>query len=730
MKIPQKPIIIAGLAVSIVIIVGLCAFFFFQVIRQDEPSEKESEYIGYVNEYTTLEKIGDNTYRATISSLPGITPDGLEMKPIWKENGEEYIADQNFFSVISSGMDTEVEALYDIDGIMEKGQISTWSPQVFLNGEEVTPISDQPTLLVFDPINENYKENTLEWDYGICKRYLRLIEGAVFELYIFDGNPNGDIEIKSNSNGDLAPAGYYAIDSNRISIEGFRVEGDKKIIPKDSWDNLDYPVEVDDSFSSSPQGYIENSAFSYSATRNSSGLNYAYRASNVEIGQSTWWWSEGKMYTVYRGYIYFNTRAIPSNATIDSAYLRLKISQVSFYNTSVNNFDLVLQNGQPTYPHIPLAYSDFYRGYYSGNGGSISTNDMGGNTNRNMNLNSTGLGWINKGGDTKFVLRSSRDINGNAPTMATSLNTITQELVRLSYYPPAVTFIVNYTVPSPIMIINQSSLTFGDVREGSFKDMNFPVSNTGVATLTGSVSGLSSPFSCVSNCSFSINPGMSENVTVRFAPISQGSFSDTTIFTSDGGNLNKSVSGTGIMAGCIPPNTSNMDYTISSTALGGDTTCIIRTGNTEGVENGDIIIGSGITVQMESNTELVFDDGNSIFINGTIAKTADNSVIKKGNIAMATDECDSDSDCSSDTACSGFSNTCDESGTYTNYYCNNPSDSTCEYSTANCTRNTDNDSCTGPSSACGYGSCSSTQRPGSWNCSSGSCSDYSCSYMF
>jgi len=743
MKISQKPLIIAGLILSIVIILGLCLFFFLQVTRQGEPPEKEGEFIGYVNEYTTLEKIGDNTYRATISSLPGITADGLEIKPIWKEDGESYMAEQNIFAVAVDGRDTEVEALYDIDGIIKKGQTSAWSPQVFLNGEEVQPVSDEPVLLAIDPINENYKENTLEWDYGICKRYLRLIEGAVFELYIFNENPNGDIEIKSNSQGDLEPAGYYAIDSNRIPVEGFRVEGDKKILSKESWDNIDYPVEVDDSFSSSPQGYIENSTFSYSATRNSTGLNYAYKSTDLEIGQSTLWWSEGKMYTIGRGYIYFDTRAIPNNATINSAYLRLNVMQVSFYNTSVNNFDLVVQNGQPTYPHMPLTYSDFYRGYYSGNGGSISTNIMHQNSWSNINLNSTGLGWINKGGYTKLVLRSSRDINGNAPTMALSINTISQELVRLSYYPPAVTFIVNYTVPSPIMTISQSSLTFGDVREGSSKDMNFSVSNIGVATLTGSVSGLSSPFSCVSNCNFSIEPSQSENVTLRFAPTSQGSFSDTAVFTSNGGNLNRSVSGNGTIAGCIPADTMDMNYTISSATLGGDTTCIIRTGNTEGVENGDIIIGSGITVQMEDNTELVFNDGRSIFINGTIAKTATNSVIKKGHLAGAgcTDDCSplgstgeqcsgnyvqtrtcGDYDADSCFEWSSWSNTtnCDSSDgcvgtTYRNYYCSGGS---CTYSSSY------NDSrCITCTNDCSYSGQTGTQCSGNY-VQTRTCGDY------
>ena len=74
MKIPQKPIIFAGMALTVIVIAALCVFFALQVMKESEAPEK-GQFIGYVNEYTALEKIGDNTYRATISSLPALTPD-------------------------------------------------------------------------------------------------------------------------------------------------------------------------------------------------------------------------------------------------------------------------------------------------------------------------------------------------------------------------------------------------------------------------------------------------------------------------------------------------------------------------------------------------------------------------------------------------------------------------------------------------------------------------------
>ena len=135
-------------------------------------------------------------------------------------------------------------------------------------------------------------------------------------------------------------------------------------------------------------------------------------------------------FTIYRGYVWFDTSAIPDDALIYSAVLHLRGSA----DSSVVDFDITIQNGQPTYPTEPLAVGDFDRTFYSGGGGSLTTVGYNAAGDNAIDLNSTGLSWIDVAGVTKFALRSSREINADEPAGA--------EFVRFST--AATTLTVNY----------------------------------------------------------------------------------------------------------------------------------------------------------------------------------------------------------------------------------------------------------------------------------------------
>jgi hypothetical protein len=124
---------------------------------------------------------------------------------------------------------------------------------------------------------------------------------------------------------------------------------------------------------------------------------------------TTYW----NCYFIGRGALYFNTTSIPSTAAITNAKLTL---DYSYYGDdfSATDFDIVVTNGQPTYPHAVLETGDYNKAYYSGNGGSINTLNLP--SPFDITLNSTGISWINRGGMTKFILRSNRDISGTTPT--------------------------------------------------------------------------------------------------------------------------------------------------------------------------------------------------------------------------------------------------------------------------------------------------------------------------
>ncbi|HIG98985.1 MAG TPA: LamG domain-containing protein, partial [Thermoplasmata archaeon] len=173
---------------------------------------------------------------------------------------------------------------------------------------------------------------------------------------------------------------------------------------------MTFPVVVDPTltvYSSSNDGYIYANNANYNTVRNATSGTVGSSATTLYLGQRKF----GSTYFVYRGFILFNTTALPSNAYIDNATISLYKNS----DYSSTDFLLTVQNGQPTYPHSPLQSTDYNKDYYSGNGGSFNTSGFGSGYN-NINLNTNGISWLNKTGWTKLCLRSNRDINGNAPT--------------------------------------------------------------------------------------------------------------------------------------------------------------------------------------------------------------------------------------------------------------------------------------------------------------------------
>jgi hypothetical protein len=170
-----------------------------------------------------------------------------------------------------------------------------------------------------------------------------------------------------------------------------------------------FPVVIDPTltvYSTSSDGYIYNSGTNYNTVRTASSGTVDSTGTYISIGQKT---GAGSTYYIYRGFVFFNTSALPSNAYLDSATLSLYKKD----DYSTTDFDITVQNGQPTYPHNPMQSSDYNKNNYAGNGGSLNTAQF---TNGYNDIRLTSLTWITKGGTTKLCLRSSRDINGNTPT--------------------------------------------------------------------------------------------------------------------------------------------------------------------------------------------------------------------------------------------------------------------------------------------------------------------------
>jgi len=147
-------------------------------------------------------------------------------------------------------------------------------------------------------------------------------------------------------------------------------------------------------------------------------------------------------YLIFRSFVYFDTSSIHEDAIISNATLSLYFNHDEYVAT---DFDIVIQNGQPVYPHEPLEINDFYYLHYSGNGGSVNTSGLSFDKYTNIQMNVTGMSWIQKGpgAKTKLALISSRDIDRIAPSGDEAIPFETSESGN-GYRPKLV---VHYTLP-------------------------------------------------------------------------------------------------------------------------------------------------------------------------------------------------------------------------------------------------------------------------------------------
>ena len=89
-------------------------------------------------------------------------------------------------------------------------------------------------------------------------------------------------------------------------------------------------------------------------------------------------------------------------------------------------------------------------------------------------------------------------------------------------------------IPPPALDVSPESRDFGYVLVGSNATALFSIQNIGGGILTGSVA-VSSPFAVISGGSYNLSSGQTQNVTVRYKPLSVGSHSNDLIFTGNSG---------------------------------------------------------------------------------------------------------------------------------------------------------------------------------------------------
>jgi PKD repeat protein len=94
--------------------------------------------------------------------------------------------------------------------------------------------------------------------------------------------------------------------------------------------------------------------------------------------------------------------------------------------------------------------------------------------------------------------------------------------------------------------VTPASQDFGTIATGTTAQLSFVVTNSGGTAVSNGTATVGAPFTVVSGATFSV-PGLgTSNITVRFAPVSAGAFTNSVAFsTANGGATNSTVIGTG-----------------------------------------------------------------------------------------------------------------------------------------------------------------------------------------
>jgi len=190
-----------------------------------------------------------------VKSLPMCRQDGTRLTPGWERGRKKHYARTNLFEgEVSDSGRIALSPTNDQPSGMLTSDTLAWQPQLFLGGAEVKPVSG-PVLLETDPVNPHYQDNTLEWDYGICKRRIRTIEGRLFERWIFYQNPGSDVRIVHNHEGNWPP-----------KLGEHQVSKDEELVPLAFFQQAEYPIVISathtlypdaDPETSSADGYVE-----------------------------------------------------------------------------------------------------------------------------------------------------------------------------------------------------------------------------------------------------------------------------------------------------------------------------------------------------------------------------------------------------------------------------------------------------------------------------------------
>jgi len=189
-------------------------------------------------------------------------------------------------------------------------------------------------------------------------------------------------------------------------------------------------------------GCVYNAANdNYYTGRNQSIGDYKSEAA-VRVGQGF----QNNHYYTQRGFIYFDTSGIPTDAIISAA--TINIHSLLLQDYSDTDFNIIIRGASSA--SNPVVLGDYDLTHYNGeNLGELTTpSDY-----RNFTLNSNGFDYINKGGLTKFVLLSKEDIDNDPPT---GLETVWYDSLLFQNYIKLTITYFEPTEPPTVETINEA----------------------------------------------------------------------------------------------------------------------------------------------------------------------------------------------------------------------------------------------------------------------------------
>ena len=400
-------------------------------------SGMSDEYVELISDYSPRRRGKGHTpyaqfYRDRMSGkgmmvagiLPHITNAGFFIVPQWRSVGSKFIAEENCFEAEIDNGTVKVVCVNDQPNGRKQGDWAEWHPQVFLGGvEQQRP---NPIWLDVDPINAGYNFNTIEWDYGCCKRRARTIPGRFRDRIYLLSDPGNEVQVRNNKTGNMRLE-FGSRDGRGLPIG--RVVGDVEIISKEELANAKYPITI----GASPETFypdagiasVDGNVFQVEA----GGVTWATIIAAAGNGSddtgasltSPWWRDQNttdRFRLNVRTILVYDTAGLPDAATITDTVLSFWCTAKQDPNS--NSPNLCVYESAPASP-TALANGDYNSLLTVELSNILAYGSIATGAYNDYTFNASGIALVSKTSTSPFgVQNANYDVAGSLPTWASA----------------------------------------------------------------------------------------------------------------------------------------------------------------------------------------------------------------------------------------------------------------------------------------------------------------------